>query len=408
MSLYELDVVLDLCVVEGVREVSWQGGEPLLHPEIEEVVAKHLQRGISVNLFTNAVVALDAVKVALPVVRRCLVNYVNPETLSSKQLRLRDNNVQTLFDSNQVAGPMLGHTICAHDEDCRFFSAAIKRFGARLVRLDLARPSPDGRNEYVPLSSIRRTLRTLNTLADQCSPVPVVFDCCFPLCEIDKDQWEITKMRFLGRREMFSCSSVLTIGPGLTVGSCYSGLGQMDLEVGVLGSLRAGQHLIQLLEDKLRWGSPTFERCVSCDLNIRYLCQGGCLGFKNLSPIGKTTRVNILSLMEEIDSQQLVMWSRAEALLGERQYEDAYQAFGKLGNERIQEAHVGMATAAAYLGWSSQCAEHLAAAIEIDPTALLRYIGIAKVLATNGDNGTARLLAKAARTAYDNIRSLVP
>ncbi|SHJ01982.1 radical SAM protein [Lutispora thermophila] len=53
MSLEEINTILDLCVKNNIKNVSWQGGEPLIHPSIIEIIEIHKKYSIKVNIFTN-------------------------------------------------------------------------------------------------------------------------------------------------------------------------------------------------------------------------------------------------------------------------------------------------------------------------------------------------------------------
>jgi MoaA/NifB/PqqE/SkfB family radical SAM enzyme len=58
-SLRELETRIDLVVRLGVIKVALAGGEPLLHPEVDSVIAHAKGRGLRVSLTTNALL-LDA------------------------------------------------------------------------------------------------------------------------------------------------------------------------------------------------------------------------------------------------------------------------------------------------------------------------------------------------------------
>jgi hypothetical protein len=407
VSISDIATILDACVDERVTGLSWQGGEPLLHSAIKALAQEHVRRSIRVDLFTNAVADRSAVESARQAVDRCLVNYVAPEFLTDRQACLRNEAIALLIGSRKQpnVSVMLGYTLARVDDDPVFLPQAIREHGIRRVRLDVARPSLEGTNVHVAIEELPAAVTRMHEIGDHCYPAEVHLDCCLPLCRIPPADRQKTFMRFSRRKELFRCGTVLTISPGLGIGSCYSAMGRLPFTLSSFPSLAAADALVRACEDHIRWSEPPHPECSACSLFRRRLCQGGCLGYRRVDRLHVAER-----FMLSWGDHQLEPWrmlETAERLLRSRRYAEAFEAFGTLTGPNEVESHVGSAIALAHLN-DARSFDHVMAVIEADPTEYRRCCYVLRILAQTGHAGRAEKVARQARDAYDALLSQVP
>lgn len=260
----------------GIDQVRLIGGEPTLHPRFSELVRR--ARGRRVAVFTSGLIperALASLE-SLPEGSCTVMVNMNatgwPDGPTPAEERRRAAVVRRLGGR-----ALLGFTIFRPDFDLGPLLDLIRTSGAkRAIRLGLAQPILDGRNEHLRPELYPAAGRGIVAFAQRAARegVRFQFDCGFVACMFDEEGLEI--LRRAGTDVGWRCNPILDVGLDGTVAHCFPLAGTVDtrLSPGV-----DARRLRRELEVRTRTdrGAGIYARCSTCELKRRGECTGGCL-----------------------------------------------------------------------------------------------------------------------------------
>ena len=225
ISWDNLIYIADFLAASGENHVSLLGGEPLLHPQISNIIKYLNQRNLSVTVFTSGIMPIDRLhKFAsqlneLQNLRIGFVCNVNEPRFSPKGELERVEQFMSIF-SNRTS---LSFNIYRTDFDMVFLRDYIIRFGLdRHIRLGLAHPIPGKKNKYIPTNEFYLVKNKLIEFFSDNQSIGIIpgFDCGFPMCMFSDEELGLIYKLSLGQL-CFQCGPAIDIDSELNVWSCF-------------------------------------------------------------------------------------------------------------------------------------------------------------------------------------------
>jgi radical SAM family protein len=276
LSLDEFDRRLAFLDRSGIGEVRLIGGEPTLHPQFPELVAR--ARGRRIVVFTNGLMPERALACleSLPENECTVLLNMNatrrPDGPGVAEMRHREAVAHRLG-----ARAKLGFTIFRVDFDLDpLFELATESGAQRGIRLGLAQPILGGGNEYLHPKQYPAVGRRIAGFAQRGARAgaSLELDCGFVRCMFSDEDVEV--LTRVGADLGWRCSPVLDVGLDGTVSHCFPLAGSVDVRLA--GDLDA-RELRGRLEARTRPYrlAGIYRRCSRCLWKQRGECTGGCL-----------------------------------------------------------------------------------------------------------------------------------
>lgn len=293
MSLEGLDRAIDWLKRSQVYAVQLVGGEPMLHPNIIEIVKKLKKRGIPIrSILTNGLADTKLYKEALDIVRTSwLVNINHPSTYNAGEWELLNRNLELLkweadkepighreFDLRNLS---LQFAITFHkpDQDYRYIIETARKYNSAIIRYDVSHPCSDKSNVYIDFEHLIEVKPVLMKFLRECvrEEIQPQLDCILPPCTFTSEE-----LRFLllhaGVKSI--CNPTLDLMPDLKIGYCIlmrDVLPSYSIEAMSLPEIVRSQ-----LADSARLRGQMLPRCRGCPHFMKGTipCQGFCLRLK--------------------------------------------------------------------------------------------------------------------------------
>jgi len=283
IQLHDLEKILFMCKNEGIGYIAWQGGEPLLHSKLDEIIKLHEKYSVKAMIFTNGTFADKLIPQLKHIIHSVLVNCNAPDTYDEKNLVTMHDNVIEMkeqFGNNRVA---IGINIYAEDFDTSYILDYARNMNIQEVRVDITRPAPSHKNSFIDYNQVsalfQKAYSTVKMLYNN-GISKVHFDCPFPLCLLNNDE-KLGLWNFMyDDLKIGQCHTYLDITTNMNISSCFCSIPFTDIPVSIFSSLTHAWQFIKNIEDDLRWNQPTQQNCAQCTLWNTRQCQGGCLGYK--------------------------------------------------------------------------------------------------------------------------------
>ncbi|MFH0781122.1 MAG: radical SAM protein [Pseudomonadota bacterium] len=275
------------------------GGEPLLHPNLVDLVHIFQQQGVTAKIFTSGTVAPEFVLDALGSIESLffVVNAHPRERYSEKEWQNLEAFFQRFHEKINLGCTLL-------NQDTGYLLEYISKYRLRpFIRLGVALPVIGGDNAHIPSGLYEETAKNILQLAENCARkgISLGFDCGFVACMFTIE--EIGILLRAGVDLSFSCSPAVDVGPDLESWYCF------PLSKFSRIPVREMDNLFQLKEkfgklDKMirKFCSPgIFDRCSNCRLRRNNQCSGGCLAMIINQHTEKTgmSAEDIISVIEE-------------------------------------------------------------------------------------------------------------
>jgi hypothetical protein len=266
---------LDFVERSEIDQVRLLGGEPTLHPQFPELVARARGRGKRVMVFSNGLMpekALACLEGLAPGEGAVLVN-VNEPALEREQVQERRR--ATIRRLGERA--LLGFNIYRADFQAEFLLEIVGETGCQpVIRLGMAQPCLSGRNAHIRPSQYRFIGVKIVGLAQAAAErgIRLEFDCGFVRCMFTEG--ELETLEGLGTDVGWRCNPVLDVDIGGRVVHCYPLARFMSLpltpEVEAAGLRKAFEARTRPYRE-----AGVFRECSSCVWKGRGECSGGCL-----------------------------------------------------------------------------------------------------------------------------------
>ncbi len=263
---------LDLLDRSGIDEARLLGGEPTLHPEFAELVARARARGKRIVVFTNGLMPESALASleALPA-EACtvLVNAGEPGDpgYARRRLALRRLGARALP----------GYNIDRPDAELGFLLDLAAETGCRpVLRLGMAQPCLSGRNRHIHPKQYRVVAQRIAGLAAgaMAQGVRLELDCGFVRCMFTDE--EVAMLEGAGADVGWRCNPILDVDTAGRVIHCYplSGLGSLPL---VPAGNAAGLRRAFEVRTRPYRRAGVYPECSTCPFKASGECTGGCL-----------------------------------------------------------------------------------------------------------------------------------
>lgn len=293
LSLKSLDSLILWLQKSRINKVKLAGGEPMLHPNLLDLVHKLMKNHIGIDaILTNGLGRTGLYeKVAGLTGTNWLVNITRPETYVEKEWKLLNNNLEVLrwknenastrlsgFDTSSLRRLCLSITFYEINQEYNYIIELAKRYGVPLIRFDVSRPSSDKSNIYIDFDSLIRIKPTLMDFVRACvhGGIKPGLDDALPFCVFTQEE---LKFLYLFSNFQSICMPVLDVMPDLTIGYCTSMRGVTPYYA--LENMTASEIFNELLIITDDYRNFQLKRCHGCYNSDMKLCQGYCLRFKS-------------------------------------------------------------------------------------------------------------------------------
>jgi len=278
--------VLDFYERNGLRNVSMLGGEPTIHPDIDDMADYALQRGFDVRMFTSGIMGEKTRQRMAAVWERhpregaihFVVNTNHPSDTPPAELK---SQVAFLEAAGRRAS--LSFNIYKSDFDLGFAFDHVLRYGlTKTIRLGLAHPiaSAMSSNLFVPPERYREVADQLLRFQPQFEAAGVKpgFDCGFPLCMFDDAQ--LGALVKLGSTFNWTCGPVIDIGPDLEIWPCFPLTHVRGKSLYDFDTLQEiNDYFTREIREKRGGNTGVFVECDDCTHRDRNQCGGGCVTY---------------------------------------------------------------------------------------------------------------------------------
>lgn len=269
---------LDFIDRSGINEIRLLGGEPTLHPQFSEIIARARQRRKIIVVFSHGLLserALTVIESLAPDEISVLVNTNatrTPGTINTAEMDQRQNVLRRLGER-----ALLGVNIYSTDFQLDPLLPLIEAAGcAREIRLGLAQTTLEGGNTCLHPKQYPAVGRKIAQFAVRAAEygIRLAFDCGFVRCMFTEHELEM--LHAAGTDLHWNCSPILDI----------------DLHGGVMHCLSMGVKVHTQLSDdmmatQLRAAfskrlepyrvAGIYRHCSVCRFKQNGGCSGGCL-----------------------------------------------------------------------------------------------------------------------------------
>ncbi|HSJ58323.1 MAG TPA: radical SAM protein [Anaerolineae bacterium] len=276
LSLDAFQVRLDFLTRSGLDEVRLLGGEPTLHPNFADLVARAVRSGKSIVVFTNGLMppaALSCLE-ALPADRcRVIVNVNAPAHGAGDARFLLQEEVLSRLGARSCIGLNIHRTDFSPD----FLLRLIVDTGCEpLIRLGLAQPSLSGANRHIQPGQYRAVATRLVPFIKRAdgAGVRTGFDCGFVPCMFSPA--ELADLAAAGVDRGWHCSAILDVDLDDRVLYCFplAALAALPL-TSTVDAATLHTRFEKMMQPYRRAG--VYRECSTCALRAAGECTGGCL-----------------------------------------------------------------------------------------------------------------------------------
>lgn len=292
MSLSDLDKVIYWLKESKIGFVQLIGGEPMLHPDIIEIVERLKAMGINIlTILTNGLAPIEVYKKVMESIDTIwLVNLNHPRTYRNEEWETLNKNLDLLMwkgedklirdepYDNRSSALQFAITFYKQGLDYRYIIDLAKKYRCTHIRYSPAHPSAGKTNAYLTFQDLVEIKPTLMSfLRDSVSEgILPGLECVLPPCIFTTSEWSFL-MRFTDRLSTI-CPPILEVMPNLNVECCLS---MMDnLPSYKVGSMSAQEMLQQFIKSTQKYRDFVLPECKDCEIFKRVDCQGYCLRLK--------------------------------------------------------------------------------------------------------------------------------
>lgn len=266
---------LDILEKNFIRNLKLLGGEPTLHPRLDDMVMAALRRNFEVTIFTNGLWGKRVRKFFSKLESdklHFLVNINEERHSSGREKELLPLSLPIIGSRGQA-----GFNVFCEDFDLSFLVPLINGHGLkRSIRLGLASPIVGHSNASVAAGDLKKTgtrlIEQMKRLEEQ--DVLVDFDCGFTYCMFDEDQYQ-TIVRSTKNGLTSVCDFIGDVDGELNVWPCFPLSNAKHLNLRMYESIdEIRAYYLKSFAQLRQFGSQ--EECFQCKYLKRGQCCGGC------------------------------------------------------------------------------------------------------------------------------------
>ncbi|SCZ30734.1 radical SAM protein [Afifella marina] len=279
-------------VATGLRDsVNLLGGEPTLHPRFRELLAIARSREFAlpngaplpVNVFSNGIFEPQIAEFLGETPCGLMLNINHPLSYRGRLWRRLNANLDIIARGRGREPFSLSLNLFAPDQEVDFVFDLLERYGARHLRVDVAKPNSAATNTHVGFEALPAMMPLFEKIAERCQKDGIALntDCCLPVCAVDNER--LARLKEAGIFLSFACPGAIDVTPGLQLFYCGP---LKHLSFGRIDGYADAKEIVETIEETvqtLRWEVPTRKACETCKWRTLDICQGGCLAFKPLA-----------------------------------------------------------------------------------------------------------------------------
>lgn len=284
INIQNLHQVLDFLSKSGCNAIQLAGGEPTLHPKFKEILIKTLQKGMYINLLSNAL--WDKPDTELfskipPSKLGFLLNIDHPDTYTVNEWKRVEDNLSSLEERKNIT---ISFNIFDEKPRYEYLFDLIKRHGVKNLRLSFAMPVnfSEGKNKYLPIENYKTLAPFILNFHKRAKSMDasVRMDNTIPLCMFSqKALGELLCDGVIEPRRNFTCFPAIDIGPDLRVWRCFGTSGLFNKKLEEFSSLGEIYEYYESAFKPYQTEVFPMDECYKCKYAERGICQGGCIGY---------------------------------------------------------------------------------------------------------------------------------
>ena len=273
MSLDNIVYIANFCRANRIPQIRITGGEPMLHPEILEIIKLLNRSGIKIHIFSNFTVRNIVKTLPSGIDISFLANVNMQETYEEVSYNTVLDNLAAATTKGYIVS--LGCNIYTFPFDLQNHLQLAKRFKISRLRLSPTNQIMGENNLVLTDHSLQLWLSEFDTLYSEANAagIQISFDCPIPFCMIQKD-----KLQFM--QEKLNLKGICSFGerilPDMTIGHCY--VTDKTILREPIQTYRCYDELRRDILRKVRTLKKPMEQCSLCEHFKNSRCDGGCLG----------------------------------------------------------------------------------------------------------------------------------
>lgn len=265
----------------GEKYIGLIGGEPLLHPQFDKIVATALQYTDPdhVTLFTNGIMIDKHIDVLKKSMIRVMINCNGESILGDQRQRFLDNIALCAKELywNKVVTP--SYNLYRPDQDFSEFLNLVDEYPVTSIRVAIASPETSQRS-MMPTDyfNVMRDVAIKFFSEINRRKIRIVMDCnIIPNC-MQEDIIRNVSHPFVSRFPKSVCRPVLDFCIDETVIRCFS-LSDIRVDMNQFSSLAQLYGYFTNLCDSIAYSRPSELKCKECFERKCMGCMNGCLSF---------------------------------------------------------------------------------------------------------------------------------
>lgn len=282
--------VSDFLEKSSIKSISLLGGEPLIHPQISEIIEYLIDREFSVTVFTSGIMLNNKLERFAEIILSAIGKHSNRLTFVVNVNEPRFSSKAELSKVHSFLSSLselcaLSFNIYRLDYNPDFLIDYILKFGLlRRVRFGIANPIPGSVNQYIHPKDYGIAKRTLMSFLSRIDDLNISFglDCGFPLCMFNDD--DLGKLyKYSNNNLVFDCNPPVDIGADLSCWSCFP-LSMYKKSIKEFQNYNEIFCFFDNLHQKMRREvNGIYFECDTCKNYQKGICSGGCLAhIKNI------------------------------------------------------------------------------------------------------------------------------
>ena len=282
--------LLDFASPDG--EVGIIGGEPLIHPLVDEILNICTQdfRFGKITLFTNGIYIDKHINSLSSGRINLLINVNSKRDIGSSNFERIDNNIELLRQMGLLSRVSLGINVYEKGQDFEDFLYLVEKYGFRKIRLSVVIPQNKDEGGISYFLKMKETLFALYERLKELDVAPC-YDCnAIPECVYTEKEKELLASLpfansferdiFLGKRSV--CSPVIDLYPDKTATRCFGCYDMDRVKIDEFESIQDLKNYFFMQIDARLVHNYSWEKCKSCYKHKTFGCFGGCLCYKEI------------------------------------------------------------------------------------------------------------------------------
>ena len=282
-----LDTILTFLKRSHSEEIGLIGGEPTLHPQFRQILARCSEEFRKVFVYTNGIGLEKFFPEALKENICYLINVNEKSVIGEKQFSQIERMLDTAYSCNKIGQFSLGVNVYRENQDYTDILALCGKYSMTGLRVSAVVPQEYHCDRMAWFGTLKKPLMNLYRELKANGIVPK-YDCnIIPVCFFTEEEKEFLKTlggtpndiaRITGIQAV--CRPVIDIYPDLTAARCF-GMCE-DQHTHLITEYESLNDLIRAFiydTDGICLYGETDEKCKECYRRKTLQCYGGCLKF---------------------------------------------------------------------------------------------------------------------------------